>query len=251
MYQPPSGSPHGPYNLPTNSPFNLNYEEAPPEYAPPSYPPPGTHPVPGPSHPAHPEYIAPPNPNEPPQWEASAGQGHMAQLYQFGIYHDAGQDNFERGVKFCEMHPQINPPQYLSYESLDLIRTQGSRAWSVIPPSRFDGKVSKEKDGTLEIKTNYSPETDKTLVSSYPMLWGHYQPREGAKGVYYEVHIEKLGRDAVVAVGFGCLPYPTDFRLPGWHRHTAAVHSDDGFKFFENPMGGLPYMEAAKKGGIL
>jgi Ran-binding protein 9/10 len=95
-----------------------------------------------------------------------------------------------------------------------------------------------------------SPETDKTLVSSLPVLWGRYSHREGAKGVYYEVEIEKLGRDAVVAIGFGCLPYPTDFRLPGWHRHSAAVHSDDGFKFFENPDGGLPFMKAIKKGGI-
>jgi len=225
-------------------------EKRAPDYAPPPYPPPRTDPTPGTSHPAHPEYVPPADPLAPPQWEASAGETQITQLYPFGIYHDAGRDNFERGVKFCEMHPKINTPQFLSFEHLDLIRAQGARAWTLLPPSRFDGRITKERDGTIEIKAHYSPDLDKTLVSSYPMLWGHYSPHEGARGVYYEVEIEKLARDAVVAVGFGCLPYPTDFRLPGWHRHTAAVHSDDGFKFFENPMGGVPYTKPFKKGGI-
>ena len=226
----------------------MNNNDSAPQYAPPAYPPPRTDRVPGSSHLSHPGYIPRPDPSAPPQWEASVGEAQMVQLYPFGRYHDAGKNNFDRGVKFCEWHPHINPPQYVGYEHLDLLRTQGVKAWTVSPPSQFNGKITKERDGTIEIKTRYDPETDKTLVSSFPLLWGHYSPREGAKGVYYEVEIEKLGRDAVVAIGFGCLPYPTDFRLPGWHRHSAAVHSDDGFKFFENPMGGLPYTEPFRKG---
>ena len=119
------------------------------------------------------------------------------------------------------------------------------------PPSQFDGKVERNRDGTTQIKSQFSAETDKTLMSSLPVLWGKYRPREGASGVYYEVDIEKLGKDAVVAIGFGCLPYPTDFRLPGWHRQSAAVHSDDGFKFFENPDGGVPFTNPIKKKGTV
>ena len=134
-------------------------------------------------------------------------------------------------------------------QQLDVLRAQGVGAWTVQPPSRFDGKVERKRDGTTEVISNFSGETDKTLVSSFPVLWGKYRAREGAKGVYYEVEIEKLGKDAVVAVGFGCLPYPTDFRLPGWHRQSAAVHSDDGFKFFENLDGGVPFTNPIKKKG--
>jgi hypothetical protein len=154
-------------------------------------------------------------------------------------------------MHFCEMHPQVNPAQFISIQQQDLLRTQGAGAWTLTPPTQFDGKVERNRDGTTDVKSNFTPETDKTLVSSFPMLWGRYNPRDGAKGVYYEVEIEKLGKDAVVAVGFGCLPYPTDFRLPGWHRQSAAVHSDDGFKFFENPDGGVPFTNPLKKKGFL
>ena len=185
----------------------------------------------------------------PPQWEASAGESQLAKLYPYGIYHDAGRNHYERGVRFCELHPNVDVARYISHEQLDWIRTRGVGAWSLTPPSRFDGSVTRDRDGTLLVRTGYSSDLDKTLVSSLPVLWGKYSPHQNAKGVYYEVEIEKLGRHAVVAVGFGCLPYPTDFRLPGWHRHSAAVHSDDGFKFFENPDGGVPFINPIKKKG--
>lgn len=214
----------------------------------PSYPPPDYHP----SHADSRQSFSRPTHSDstPPRWEPSAGESRVAQLYPYGIYHDAGIDNYERGLRFCEMHPQVNPPLDITYEQLDALRTHGTGVWTLIAPSQFEGKIGRRKDGITEVKTSYSSSSDKTLVSSLPVLWGKYNPKNGAKGVYFEVHIEKLGRNAVVAVGFGCLPYPTDFRLPGWHRHSAAVHSDDGFKFFENPMGGVPFTDPIKKGGI-
>jgi len=251
MYSPPPGPPPNTYQpAPNHPPANPNDEETPlPGYAPPAYPPPSSDPRQTFSHPIHPAYVPHPDPNAPPPWESSTGEEQVARLYPFGIYHDAGRNNFERGMRFCDMHPSINPAQLISYAQLDLIRTQGIGAWTITPPSQFAGKITRNRDGSTEIKTSYTPEEDKTLMSSLPILWGMYNPREGAKGAYYEVEIEKLGRDAVVAIGFGCLPYPTDFRLPGWHRHSAAVHSDDGFKFFENPDGGVPFMNPIKKKG--
>jgi hypothetical protein len=247
MYQPPPGPPQGSYQMPPNHP-TANPEDddqSVPEYAPPAYPTPSS------SHPIHPAYVPPPDPSAPPQWESTTGEQRVASLHPYGLYHDAGHNNFERGVRFCDMHPNVNMAQLITYQTLNLIRAQGIGAWTVSPPSQFDGHISRERDGTTTVKTSYSPETDKTIVSSLPVLLGRYNPREGAKGVYYEVEIEKLGRNAVVAIGFGCLPYPTDFRLPGWHRHSAAVHSDDGFKFFENADGGVPFMNPIKKKGWL
>jgi Ran-binding protein 9/10 len=247
MYVPPPGPPHG--SEPKNSSINPGDDDPTPTYAPPAYPPPFSDPTPSTPHPVHPAYIPPPDPSAPPQWEASAGELRVAQLYPYGLYHDAGKDNFERCMRFCEMYPNVNMAQYITYQQLDLIRTQGIGAWTLTLPSQFDGKLARKRDGTTEVKSNFLPSIDKTIISSFPVLWGRYHPREGAKGVYYEVEIEKLGRDAVVAVGFGCLPYPTDFRLPGWHRHSAAVHSDDGFKFFENSDGGVPFMNPIRKKG--
>lgn len=220
-----------------------NDDEFAPTDAPPAYTPSSSDPTPS-SRLAHPAYVPPPNRSAPPQWEASVGDAHVAQLYPYGIYHDAGHDNFERGVRFCEMHPNTDFAQYITSQQHDMIFTQGIGAWTLTPPSQFKGKVSRNRDGTTEVKTNFSPTIDKTLVSSLPLVWGRYDPPEHSKGVYYEVEINKLGKDAVVAIGFGCLPYPTDFRLPGWHRQSAAVHSDDGFKYFENPNGGVPFMNS-------
>ena len=232
------------YGTPRHAPINPPDDEAPPSYPPPASPPPPSDSQPSTSRPLH-----PPDTPAPPEWEASVGDARVAQLFPYGVYHDAGQNNYERGVRFIQMHPNINPPQYISWETLNLIRTHGQGAWTVLPPSQFDGRVSRNRSGTSEVKSNFSSTEDKTLVSSLPVLWGNYGAKDGSKGVYYEVSIDKLGRDAVVAVGFGCLPYPTDFRLPGWHRHSAAVHSDDGFKFFENPDGGVPFTNPIKKKG--
>ncbi|ODQ68586.1 hypothetical protein NADFUDRAFT_49224 [Nadsonia fulvescens var. elongata DSM 6958] len=60
--------------------------------------------------------------------------------------------------------------------------------------------------------------------------------------LYYEVTITKLGEkseNASVAIGFTCQPYPP-FRLPGWHRGSLAIHSDDGCRYCNDSMGGKP-----------
>jgi hypothetical protein len=245
MYRPPQGPPpdysqpnSSTYPPPTCPPPSVD----PRRYSPPTYAPPSLNPAAEPSSAAQ--------SSRPPQWEPSTGDTQIAQLFPYGVYHDAGADNYERGVKFCEFHPHVNAAQLVNYESVDLLRTQRLGAWTLTPPAVFGGKITRERDGCIQVKTSYDKDTDKTLVSSFPVAWGRYSPpSDRAKGVYFEVEIDKLGKDAVVALGLGCLPYPTEFRLPGWHRHSAAVHSDDGFKFFENPLGGVPYTDPIKKRG--
>lgn len=233
-------------------PFRTGHDKKSVPVHPPLYHTPATEPEPSALHTAHPNYVYPPDPLAPlapPQWESSSGDARLAQLYPYGIYHDAGRDNFERGVRFCEIHPWVNFARLVCNEDLEKVRTHSIGAWTLTKPSQFTGEVTRNRNGTIEVKTSFSPSVDKTLVSSLPVLFGLYSPRQGAKGVYFEVEIQRLRKDAVVAVGFGCLPYPTDFRLPGWHRHSAAVHSDDGFKFFENPDGGVPFSNPLHEGG--
>lgn len=64
----------------------------------------------------------------------------------------------------------------------------------------------------------------------------------GTKTVYFEVRV--TGRpegDAGVAVGFAALPYPP-FRMPGWHRGSLAVHSDDGHRYVNDRWGGKDFV---------
>jgi hypothetical protein len=60
--------------------------------------------------------------------------------------------------------------------------------------------------------------------------------------------IEELpASGSVIALGLCAKPYPT-FRLPGWHRESFGVHSDDGAKFFDNSFGGVDYCQPFKRG---
>ena len=184
-------------NRSSNTQSNPLDEEDVPAYPPPAYPPPPTDPRPSTPQPAA-------DSNAPPAWEASAGESTVARLYPYGVYHDAGRNNYERGVRFVHMHPDINPPQLIPLEALDLIRTHGPGAWTLTLPSRFDGEISRNRSGTTQVKSTFSSWTDKTVLSSLPLLWGKYAPPESSKGVYYEVTFDKVGRDTTIAVGFGC-----------------------------------------------
>lgn len=66
----------------------------------------------------------------------------------------------------------------------------------------------------------------------------------------YEVYLEKLAPRAVVAVGLAKLPYPM-WRMPGWHRQSVGLFSDDGCKFYEDSYGGKSYAPAFKPGDTI
>ncbi|KAF2758624.1 hypothetical protein EJ05DRAFT_475932 [Pseudovirgaria hyperparasitica] len=46
--------------------------------------------------------------------------------------------------------------------------------------------------------------------------------------------------DSGIAIGYCAPPYPP-FRLPGWHRGSLAVHSDDGHQYINNDEGGSDF----------
>lgn len=61
--------------------------------------------------------------------------------------------------------------------------------------------------------------------------------------MYFEVVLPRdLSRDAGVGIGFVALPYPP-FRMPGWHRGSLAVHSDDGHKYVNDRWGGNDFVK--------
>ena len=50
-----------------------------------------------------------------------------------------------------------------------------------------------------------------------------------------------------LALGFTALPYP-NFRLPGWHRGSMAVHGDDGHRYVNDTWGGQSFTAPFKRG---
>ncbi|CAG8646531.1 24750_t:CDS:2, partial [Racocetra persica] len=61
---------------------------------------------------------------------------------------------------------------------------------------------------------------------------------------YFEITIisNPNKRDSTIAIGVTTKPYPS-FRLPGWNKHSAGYHSDDGHKFNNDGLGGRSYGE--------
>ena len=70
--------------------------------------------------------------------------------------------------------------------------------------------------------------------------------------VYYEVRVRDDSRreETSLALGFAALPYP-NFRLPGWHRGSLAVHGDDGHKYINDRWGGQTFTQPFKRGETL
>lgn len=76
--------------------------------------------------------------------------------------------------------------------------------------------------------------------------------------LYFEVHLLSLGDrynpsnviESGIGIGFVAPPYPA-WRLPGWHRGSLGVHSDDGRRYVDNSYGGQDFTAAFKKGDVI
>ncbi|PHZ10717.1 uncharacterized protein RHIMIDRAFT_194594, partial [Rhizopus microsporus ATCC 52813] len=53
-----------------------------------------------------------------------------------------------------------------------------------------------------------------------------------------------------VAIGFATKPYPR-WRLPGWHKHSVAYHSNSGAVFVSDSTYGRPYGPPIKEGDVV
>ncbi|KAF8581039.1 hypothetical protein K439DRAFT_1414762 [Ramaria rubella] len=166
----------------------------------------------------------------PPEWTAAVEPSH-----NWGLKNEASKINYETAEEFCTIHP-VTLPKFLDSRLVDQIR---AASWHLEEPSssRFKGHV-KNSSNHIFI-TTYSDCEDFSLLSNLPIIAGQYN-RNGQYGVYYEVTVNRMDPDAVVALGSACRPYP-EWRLPGWNRLSAGLHLDDMRKFFEDPNGGRDY----------
>ncbi|KAK1752553.1 SPRY domain-containing protein [Echria macrotheca] len=158
------------------------------------------------------------------------------------------------GEAWCAQYPLLQP-QSLDAPSLALLRSHDPH---LIPPGAgqnssytFRGNLTKSAPGVWHVST--APESGDACIVGYPPLYLVREHNPLATGhattVYYEVKILRMGRarEASVALGFTAMPYPT-FRMPGWHRGSLAVHSDDGHKYINDTWGGKAFTKPFREG---
>jgi len=149
-------------------------------------------------------YAPPPGPpppqftTAPPEWSAAAEPS-----YNWGLKNEAPEAEYEAAESFCNHYPP-EPPKFLDSRLVDQIRDERASAWQIEPPSssRFRGSVRNNK-GTICIETEARCQ-DVCLLSNLPLLAGHYS-RQGQSGVYYEIVVDRMDSDAVVALGTNIL----------------------------------------------
>jgi hypothetical protein len=218
-------------------------QEAGVDAQPPQEPPPGYSLEPGVGETSAPSY-------QPPNYPPPSGS-HFDSLYS-----NAPDDERDMGEMFCNQH-SLFPPLNMAVE--DLERATADEYTLIAPPAmtvpknsklttwkRFKGDFQNErKDKTVFIRSKKDTK-DCIFVSDKPF----YAPRSLRNArIYYEVTITSLPHpdDAAIAIGFTCLPYPP-FRLPGWHRGSLAVHSDDGRRYVNDSLSGKDFVRPFQEG---
>ncbi|KAK9378143.1 uncharacterized protein V2V93DRAFT_376667 [Kockiozyma suomiensis] len=182
------------------------------------------------------------------------------EAYREALYSHAPDDEHERAVQFCR-HNALRPPVLLSDEETKI---RGSRRFTLTVPSseseasgltmkrkarglfgRLNGKQAIEltcsKDQTIFIRSSVK-QTDCTLATALPMYLARDRSRTR---IYFEITLTALDggpEKAAVAIGFLAQPYPVSSRLPGWHRASIAVHSDDGRRYIADSLSGRDFL---------
>lgn len=156
---------------------------------------------------------------------------------------NATEQQAEEGERWCRRYPLLRP--------IDPSNPALDRAPQLVHPqsNTFHGNIKQTGVASWMITT--TRHNNDNCVTVQPPLYvaARDDPRVTGRprSVYFEVVLPRdLSRDAGVGIGFVALPYPA-FRMPGWHRGSLAVHSDDGHKYVNDRWGGNDF---AKPWGI-
>lgn len=220
------------------------------DYAPPPGPPPSKQqptdyaPPPGPP-PSHHDWQSVPLPEDtsgyPPPPDIFTG-------HDRSWANNATEKQAADGERWCTRY-ELLPPRQPSDPAL-------RQPLALITPASttFHGTITPAASNTWAIRTD-ARNYDNTVTAQPPLYVAARDDPRGAgrpKTVYFEVRLLRdLGHDAGVGIGFVALPYPA-FRMPGWHRGSLAVHSDDGHRYVNDRWGGNDFVKPwGKKGEVV
>jgi hypothetical protein len=185
---------------------------------------------------------------------------------------NASEDEALVARQWCDRN-LLTPPYDLGIQQLTAIRDQ---YFTPVPTSAFSGRLTLRDPNTRTWHVESPPGCHDTLIQTTLPIYAacHDSPLASGvpKNVYFEVRILNLGtplpekhhsrlgsmfhhstppsEEAGIALGFFAPPYPP-YRLPGWHRGSIAVHSDDGRRYVGNPDGGVDFTEPFRTGETL
>lgn len=159
------------------------------------------------------------------------------------LFSEANEDELIMGDRFTDNYP-LEAPRILTQPELQAVRS-GNVDFRLVEAKGFRSRLSKRFKGEIQYRNGSTyvrsqPSTlDSILVSALPLRSPSMSP---VPKIYFEVKITSMGHpeECSLAVGFCCLPYP-HFRMPGWHRGSLAVHSDDGHRYVNDSTGGQPF----------
>lgn len=129
-----------------------------------------------------------------------------------------------------------------------------------VPPNTTDVTQYQPELGRSYIRTT-SAIGDTVLLSDIP-IYASFRQSPLVNGqprtIYFEVKVMSLGDrynpanqiESGIAIGMLAPPYPS-WRLPGWHRGSLGVHSDDGRRYVDNSFGGKEFTAAFRKGDVV
>lgn len=216
-------------------------------YAPPPGPPPSKI-----QHGADDDYIAPP-PGPPPSqqhdWQSVPLPDDTSNYppppdiftgHDRSWAHNATEAQAEEGERWCRRYPLLAPANLPPSSSgpLQPVVPNANTFVGAIVPSPGPANI-------WRVRTDRRAGDSCVTVQPASYVAARDDPRAHGgrtKTVYFEVRVTgRLEGDAGLAVGFAALPYPP-FRMPGWHRGSLAVHSDDGHRYVNDRWGGKDFV---------
>ncbi|KXS94077.1 hypothetical protein AC578_9217 [Pseudocercospora eumusae] len=259
QFQPPPGPPPGHQDV------NMDDEQ----YSPPVGPPPGhtTHGFPSTPSPAP---LPTPSSGEadiaPPEYDPWTGADDRLSLPpsfsasmadQRSPAANADFDDAKRAHAWC-----AETPLWTAHEHPAMLvsRIDAGDLRLTVPPNTTDVTQYQPAMGTSYVRTG-SGISDTILLSDVPIYAAqHHTPLATGqqRTIYFEVKIMGMGDrygtgknvESGIAIGFVAPPYPA-WRLPGWHRGSLGVHSDDGRRYVDNSYGGVEFVPSFGKGDVV
>ncbi|CAK3760232.1 Hypothetical predicted protein [Lecanosticta acicola] len=170
---------------------------------------------------------------------------------------NADYDDAARAHAWCTENP-LWPAR--EHDAILIERIQEGDLRLTVPPNTTDVTQYQPALGKSYIRT--MPHLGDTILLSDIPIFASFRQSPLSTGqpatIYFEVHVLGIGDrynqnnqvESGLALGFVAPPYPA-WRLPGWHRGSIGVHSDDGRRYVDNSYGGRDFVAPYKKGDVV